>query len=420
MRSVKHSSHSCFLLLQRSKLHLSINASPIDWMPGMTAVSEQLSIYMKRCIFLLCIPVAALGAIKLPQSDGPFGVSRRTFVWTDPTRLEDTSIPDRSARHVAGFVFYPAAGTVKPADYFPGLAGLDDTSIAGLKAQFFGSWSDVRDGKVETGISEDSPIAEANKPFPVLLFSPGLGVPALAYSIQLSELASQGYVIFALDHPYDTALVRLPDGRVIKLADRNAPKGPPNAALFRIDAERESVWTKDTQFALRKIRALSSHDELFKRSLDLSNVGVFGHSMGGRVAAQACQAMVEVRTCLDQDGGLFGVNFRSGEVIPFVTERASTNGSFLNIDVPIHLSPGDVDAEGEKSFNAWQAKKSKLLQDFLVQNAKQTYSVVSRESGLAHGSFMDVHVLNALSDHKDPRASLGDLVLINRLNLAFF
>lgn len=273
---------------------------------------------------------------------------------------------------------------------------------------------------METNISEDSPITEANKPFPVLLFSPGLGVPALAYSIQLAELASYGYVVFALDHPYDTALVRLPNGKSIVFAKRNAPKGPPNAAFFRIDAERESVWTKDSQFALRQIRKLNSKGELFEGHLDLSKIGIFGHSMGGRVAVQACQVMVEVSACLNQDGGLFGVDFRSGEVIPFVTERAFTNGSLLNIDVPVHLSPGDLDAEGEKRFKAWQAEKSKLLQDFLTQNAMPTYSVVSRRSGLAHGSFMDVRFLNALSDHKLPGESLADLVLINKLNLAFF
>jgi hypothetical protein len=367
------------------------------------------------------VPLLALGAVRLPHPDGPYPVSRKTFVWTDGTRLEDASIPDRSARHLAVFVFYPSAVTGKPAEYYPGLATLDDNpSVAGLRAQFFGSWKDIRDGKVETNISDNSPIAESDKPFPVLLFSPGLSVPALAYSIQLAELASHGYVIFALDHPYDTAFVQLRDGRSISFADRHAPKGPPNAALFRIDAEREDVWTRDTQFALRQVRKVNLEDDVFELRLDLSKIGVFGHSMGGRVAVQACQVMKDVSACLNQDGGLFGVDFRSGEVIPFVTEHASTNGSLLNIDVPIHLSPGDVDAEGERLFNAWQAKKSKLLQDFLLQNAKPTYSVVSRRSGLAHGSFMDVRVLNELSDHKDPENSLADLALINELNLAFF
>ncbi len=387
----------------------------------MTVRSQRLFLGMKWRLLLLCMPFVALGAVKLPHPDGPYAVSRRTFIWTDGTRLEDASIPDRSARHVAVFVFYPAAPTGKRAEYYPGLANLDDNGpVAGLKAQFFGSWKDVRDGKVETSISENSLIADSTRPFPVLLFSPGLSVPALAYSIQLTELASHGYVIFALDHPYDTALVQLPDGKSIAFVDRHAPNGPPNAAFFRIDAERERVWTKDTQFALRQVQKLNSEAGVFERRLDLSKVGVFGHSMGGRVAVQACQVMMEVSACLNQDGGLFGVDFRSSEVIPFVSEHASTNGSLLNIDVPIHLSPGDVDAEGEKSFDAWQARKSKLLQDFLLQNARPTYSVLSRRRGLAHGSFMDVRVLNALSDHKDPGDSLADLVLINELNLAFF
>jgi hypothetical protein len=387
----------------------------------MTVRSQQLFPCIKRRLFLFCMPLLALGAVKMPQPDGPYPVSRRTFIWTDGTRLEDASIPDRSARHVAVFVFYPAVRDGKPAEYYPGLANVDDTpSVAGLKAQFFGSWKDVRDGKVETSILENASIAKSNRPFPVLLFSPGLGAPALAYSIQLTELASHGYVIFALDHPYDTASVQLPDGKSIAFADRHAPKGPPNAVFFRIDAERESVWTRDTQFALRQIHKMNLEGEMFERHLDLSKVGVFGHSMGGRVAVQTCQEMTEVSACLNQDGGLFGVDFRSGEVIPFVNEHASTNGSLLNIDVPIHVAPGDMDAEGEKSFNEWQAKKSKMLENFLLQNAKPTYSVVSRRSGLAHGSFMDVRVLNALSGHKDPEVSLADLVLINKLNLAFF
>ena len=118
---------------------------------------------------------------------------------------------------------------------------------------------------METSILDNSPITESDKPFPVLLFSPGLSVPALAYSLQLAELASHGYVIFALDHPYDTAFVQLRDGKSISFADRHGPKGPPNAALFRIDAEREDVWTRDTQFALRQVRKLNLEDDVFER-----------------------------------------------------------------------------------------------------------------------------------------------------------
>jgi predicted dienelactone hydrolase len=373
-----------------------------------------------KVILALCVPLLALSAVKLPQPDGPFPVSRQEFVWTDATRQEDAKIPDQSARHVAAFVFYPAATNGTTAAYYPGLANLkDEAAVAGLKAQFFGSWDDVRNGGVETNISESAPIAASNKLFPVLIFSPGLGVPALAYSIQLNELASQGYVIFALDHPYDTVLVQLPDGKSIAFADRHAPTGPPNATFFRVDAEREAVWTKDTQFALVQIQKLNSQGGLFQNRLDLSKLGIFGHSMGGRVAVQACQAMPEFSACLNQDGGLFGVDFRSGEVVPFINGQASTNGSLLNTDVPI-LAPGSLNDEGKKSFKEWDAKKAKLLQDFLQQNSKPTYSIVSQRSGFGHGSFMDVRFLNALSEHKDPTKSLSDIVLVNQVNLAFF
>lgn len=382
---------------------------------------QQLTFSITVLLLVTWIPLVALSAVRLPPSDGPYSVGRRAFIWTDETRPEDASIPDRSSRHVAVFVFYPAGLTRKPAAYYPGLAKFSDgPSVIGLKAQFLGSWNLVRDGGVETNIFQDAPLADSNERYPVLLFSPGLSVPALAYSIQLSELASHGYVIFALDHPYDTALVQLPDGKSMTFADRHAPAGPPNAAFFRIDGEREAVWTKDTQFVIEQVRKLNSDPGLFQGRLDLSRMGIFGHSMGGRVAVQACQVIPGIGACLNQDGGLFGVDFRSGEVIPFVSPHASTNAPLLNIDVPIHLSPGDLDSEGKKSFGEWQSRKAKLLQDFLSQNSRPTYSVLIQRDGFGHGSFLDVRYLNALSENQDPKDTLDDLVLIDQLNLAFF
>ncbi len=47
----------------------------------------------------------------------------------------------------------------------------------------------------------------------------------------------------------------------------------------------------------------------------------------------------------------------------------------LNIDLPIHAP--QLDAEGQKMFEVRQAKKSKLVQDFLSQNTKTTYTFLT-------------------------------------------
>jgi predicted dienelactone hydrolase len=49
-----------------------------------------------------------------------------------------------------------------------------------------------------------SPIAEGSARFPLIVFSHGPGLATLAYSIQIEELVSHGYVVAAIDHTYET------------------------------------------------------------------------------------------------------------------------------------------------------------------------------------------------------------------------
>ena len=384
-------------------------------------IARRQPIPMRVLSLLACLSFLPVGAATLPGFDGPFPVGRRELIWKDSTRPEDPANPDGTARQIPVFVFYPARAVGQRAAYYPGLADLaDGPTLSALKAQFQSSWEFVRHGTIQTDVFQDAPLANANEPFPVLIFSPGLGAPALAYTIQLGQLASHGYVVVALDHPYDTALVRLPDGRLIPYTNRPVPSGPPNARAFRIDAEREEVWTRDTQFAVSQLRNLNSGPGAFRGHLDVSKVGLFGHSMGGRVAVQACQVIPTLGACLNEDGGLFGVDFRSGEIIPFVKSDVSTVAPLLNVDVPLSPPPGALDAAGQKQFEKWQSSKARLLSAFLSQNSKSTYKVVIDRKGFAHGSFMDIRLLNSLSANQGTTNVMADLTLVNQITLAFF
>ena len=51
----------------------------------------------------------------------------------------------------------------------------------------------------------------------MVLFSPGLAGVRSQNTAWAQELASHGYVVVALDHPYDSAAVVLADGRAPRL-----------------------------------------------------------------------------------------------------------------------------------------------------------------------------------------------------------
>lgn len=61
----------------------------------------------------------------------------------------------------------------------------------------------------------NAPVAGGGGRFPVVLFSPGSGGVRTQNTAWAEELASHGYLVAALDHPYDSAAVVLTDGRTI-------------------------------------------------------------------------------------------------------------------------------------------------------------------------------------------------------------
>jgi hypothetical protein len=69
--------------------------------------------------------------------------------------------------------------------------------------------------KIETHANADAPVASDGAPFPVLIFSPEWDGQRWQNTAQAEDLASHGFIVAALDHPYDSALTVLPDGRTI-------------------------------------------------------------------------------------------------------------------------------------------------------------------------------------------------------------
>lgn len=57
----------------------------------------------------------------------------------------------------------------------------------------------------------------SSKTFPMVIFIPGRGEERQKYTILCEELASQGYVVLAIDQPYVANFVQFPDGTKIVL-----------------------------------------------------------------------------------------------------------------------------------------------------------------------------------------------------------
>jgi hypothetical protein len=115
------------------------------------------------------------------------------------------------------------------------------------------------------------------KIFPVLLFSPGFGCPAQLYENTISEIVSHGYIVIGINSLFINA-VELPNGHVVEPAHLKNP------------AQMESMiiplLIKDLSNVLDQIHYFRNSSPIFN-AMDLNHIGAFGHSIGGRVIADA-------------------------------------------------------------------------------------------------------------------------------------
>jgi predicted dienelactone hydrolase len=246
--------------------------------------------------------------LELPEPTGPYAVGRTSRSWSDVSRLEILTVSPDDYREVPVEIWYPAEDATGTATrYFMDLEHVALTLAASGEVspiEVFGLRFIRSHGRLEALLPN-----EANS-YPLILLSPGNGTNVEFYSGIADELASHGYIVVALNHPYDVAAVALQDGRVAQF-DPGPFELQANQLWVR---DRIAVRTADVLFALDRLREMNEGEgTLFAGRLDLARVGIMGHSLGGITAAQACIAASQFRACLNLDGLAQGGPFSASE-----------------------------------------------------------------------------------------------------------
>lgn len=192
--------------------------------------------------------------------------------------------------------------------------------LAQLAPTITGSWTlGLSHGRV------DAVADSAGGRRPIVLFSPGMGMPREASTAQAEDLASHGFVVVAMSHTYESLATEFPGGRVEKsmlpqTGDVDEVKAQVGQAM--------QVRVADTRFVLDRLADLSvgidpdaeGHPlpSNLAGMLDLSKIAMFGHSLGGATAAQVMHDDPRVAAGVDLDGSLWGSVLTDGLDRPFV------------------------------------------------------------------------------------------------------
>jgi dienelactone hydrolase len=247
------------------------------WRPGH---SRRWSRLIGRVGLLTGVTLGGLGLLfvgvpVLPQPAGEHLVGSQVFRWTDPKRPEIFTDDPRDRREVVAQAWYPTETPGPPVPYFEAQGRLP-AYVDPYPAWFYGDFD-----QVDTHASASPPVSTDRPSWPVLVFLPGWGSPREGYSALCADLASRGYVVVALSHPYESAVSMLADGRVVGAAAAASVLGANMADMT-------PIRTADSSFVLDQLGRLAELEpgSPLVGHLDVRHTGIVGHSMGGAAAAE--------------------------------------------------------------------------------------------------------------------------------------
>lgn len=356
----------------------------------------------------------------LPQPTGPYKVGRTSFHWVDAERAESRTDDPNDRRELMVHIWYPAEVPANPTTA-PYCINFDivKAALPSYQKKFCQTITtySYADAKFATGLATR----------PVLIFSHGNEMVAGLYSFLLEEMASHGYIVAAIDHPYEAQVVGYPDGRVAKYIERDfnpkkfASVEESYQAFEQYNRQRIEGRALDASFVLNQLEKVQTgqiKSEL-KDHLALTKVGIFGHSNGGAAAAWALRDK-RFKAALNLDGHMLRFPF-------YLDDKGNgPQGPFMYLDKYMPPFPEPTDEELAKKYKTTRqefeenkAKGSKKRAEIYdAMRAAGYYHVTLK--GAVHNSFADSPMILALDDSKKRALTQHHAQIIRAYVLAFF
>lgn len=341
----------------------------------------------------------------LPGPTGRYKVATSKLFLVDSTRRE-TFVLGRKPRELYVKLWYPVA-SAEAASFDPFLGDFPSEVISGIFKDVGLDQELV--SRVQKSITHSYSGAHTlfdGEAYPVVIFNPGFyfGMADFYTSI-VENLASHGFVVCTLNHPFEQPYVEQTIRKNAKLKRKKAQLAYLQLFLIEkfkdFDLETEEEVEAATRYNLRKLKRF---DQVIRRwtldnevlldylnavggqadapgvlsKIDPSRLGVFGHSMGGAVAGQvSLQNPGRVKAGANLDCFQFGDLIDEPLQVPFMLMES-------------------------EHYHLWNLGNSVVYRQVEAAFHKLTIR------GARHFAFSDVSMLD-LIEEKDKKKMIGDI-----------
>jgi predicted dienelactone hydrolase len=273
----------------------------------------------------------------LPRPTGQYAVGVRAFEIADASRPGVYLAKPDEARRLLVRVWYPAQDVsgLKPAPYFTAAETTSTARSMGTLVGFPEFFTYV--SHVTTNSYTDAPLLAGAKDLPVVFYSHGYTSFLQQNTVLMEELASHGYVVFSVQHTYDSSDTAFLNGDVAPMdpalqqmteaVEDGRPSQADALAGATLDARLESALAFQ-EYALKvkdRIATQSTptwvadrlflHDTLedappanvadIAAASNFRRVGEMGMSFGGAISGEICMIDPRCAAGINLDGGNF-------------------------------------------------------------------------------------------------------------------
>ena len=267
----------------------------------------------------------------LPTPDGRHAIGTRQFELIDSARTGVMEDAPGTPRRILVRAWYPASNVegLTPRPYLTEQE-VDDHAIDvftdfGLPQFVYRHFTRVR-----THSYEDAPV-DVSESLPVVVFSHGYWCWPGQNTALMEKLASHGYLVFSVGHPYDAGTMTFADGTKIPVSPKKKSAQVPTegmikywtgenhearyAALHQYQSDFDhhrvmqsfNAWRDDLRFFVDQLTAdrLPEAMHELQEVADDQHIGFAGMSFGGTSSASACHHDPRCQAAVNLDGEEF-------------------------------------------------------------------------------------------------------------------
>ncbi len=284
---------------------------------------------------------------RLPAPSGDYPVGTTSFTLVDESREEIHTDRAGDKRELFVEAWYPAEA--------------DDDDVYPIRTL----WSELYKGEsdqisfflgylrgVKTHSMIGAPAEGSGQKFPLILFNHGLQMFTSQNTLLMEHLASHGYIVVSISHPYESLRVNLEgtgtvlpkfltsmeewnqamqwieeSSRPVLLAQDSI--ATVSSVELRAEIMRNAIsespmntvvaeWARDNAFVLDNLLSSGREATIFQGIIDTTRIGAMGMSVGGATAAELCKLDARIKAGINVDGLQYGTTNSDSLNVPFL------------------------------------------------------------------------------------------------------